>query len=304
MSDEQGQTPQGFREAPPQWFREALAVPVETGIVEVEGADIRFRAWGEPARPGLVLVHGGAAHSHWWDHIGPQLAVDHRVVALDLSGHGDSGARERYSLDQWAREVQAVAAASGIDGAPVLVGHSMGGLVSFVAAHLYGDELAGVQIIDSPIRERTPEEEAARVKAAFGPKKVYPTREEALARFRFVPPQEAAVPCVREHIAETSLAAVEGGWSWKFDPAMFARSGSDIMAVAQARCPVAYFRAQRGIISDELMEKMRPRFGASAIVTEIPDAGHHTMIDQPLSLITGIRAVLAAWAATPSAFAD
>lgn len=288
MSVERGQSP--------QWFREALAAPVDTGKVEVDGAVIRFRAWGTPGSPGLVLVHGGAAHSRWWDHIGPQLAGDRRVVALDLSGHGDSDAREHYSLDQWAHEVVAVAAASGIDGRPVVVGHSMGGLVSFVAAHLHGERLAGVQIIDSPVRQRTPEEEAARRKAAFGPKKVYPTREEALARFRFVPPQDAAVPCVRAHIAETSLTAVDGGWSWKFDPAMFTRTGGETLEIAQPRCPVAYFRAQRGIVPDELMEHMRERFGPSAIVAAIPDAGHHTMIDQPLALVTGIRTVLAAWA--------
>lgn len=287
MTDEHTQTP--------QWFREALAAPVDTGEVEVDGAAIRFRAWGAPGRAGLVLVHGGAAHSRWWDHIGPQLAEGRRVVALDLSGHGDSEPREQYTLDRWALEIVAVASASGIEGPPVVVGHSMGGIVSFVAAHLYGDRLAGVQIIDSPIRQRTPEEEAARRQAAFGPKKVYPTREEALARFRFVPPQDSVVPCVREHVAATSLAAVDGGWSWKFDPAVFARSGGDTLAVARPRCPLAYFRAQHGIVSDSLLEEMRGRFGPSAIVAEIPDAGHHTMIDQPLALVTGIRTVLAAW---------
>ncbi|WP_419178892.1 alpha/beta fold hydrolase [Prescottella equi] len=123
MSDEHAQTP--------QWFREALAAPVETGEVDVDGAAIRFRAWGAAGQPGLVLVHGGAAHSRWWDHIGPQLAGDRRVVALDLSGHGDSDTREHYSLDQWAHEVAAVASASGIEGRPVVVGHSMGGIVSF-----------------------------------------------------------------------------------------------------------------------------------------------------------------------------
>ncbi len=74
MSDEHAQTP--------QWFREALAAPVETGEVDVDGAAIRFRAWGAAGQPGLVLVHGGrrirgggtisarssraiAASSHW-----------------------------------------------------------------------------------------------------------------------------------------------------------------------------------------------------------------------------------------------
>ena len=62
---------------------------------------------------GIVLVHGGAAHSRWWDHIGPLLAADRRVVAIDLSGHGDSGRRESYSFDAWAGEMLAVAADAG-----------------------------------------------------------------------------------------------------------------------------------------------------------------------------------------------
>ena len=57
-----------------------------------------------------MLVHGGAAHSGWWDHVAPLLTW-HRVVALDLTGHGDSDRREVYDMRLWAREVVAVAAA-------------------------------------------------------------------------------------------------------------------------------------------------------------------------------------------------
>ena len=166
----------------PGWFTRALAAPVETGSVEVEGASVHFRAWG-PAGPGIVLIHGGAAHSRWWDHIAPQFAEGRRVVALDLTGHGDSDTRDAYAMSQWAREVLAAAEAGGIDGKPILVGHSMGGIVSFVASHLHGELLDGVVIIDSPLKARTPEEEAARRQNAFGPKKVYPTREDAMGRF-------------------------------------------------------------------------------------------------------------------------
>ena len=76
-------------EAPPAWFASAIAtLPVHRSLT-VDGLKITYRVWGDPARPGLVLVHGGAAHAGWWDHIAPQLK-SHRVVAVDLSGHGDS----------------------------------------------------------------------------------------------------------------------------------------------------------------------------------------------------------------------
>src|SRR4051794_6666541 len=111
----------------PGWFRRALAVPFTDEWVEVDGARIHFVAWGEPGRRGLVLVHGGGAQAHWWTHVAATFAGEFRVVAIDLSGHGDSAHRDRYVLEQWTDEVVAVAAAAGIAGRPVVVGHSMGG---------------------------------------------------------------------------------------------------------------------------------------------------------------------------------
>src|ERR1700729_2075043 len=100
----------------PAWFSAALAAPVEDGSVDVDGARVRYRAWGDRGARGVVLVHGGAAHARWWDHVGPQLSAGLRVVALDLSGHGDSDWREQYSLGRWAAEVVAVAAEAGVSG--------------------------------------------------------------------------------------------------------------------------------------------------------------------------------------------
>ncbi|MGC0365899.1 pimeloyl-ACP methyl ester carboxylesterase [Rhodococcus sp. 27YEA15] len=279
----------------PGWFSRALDAPVETGSVDVEGAEVRFRAWGQVG-PGMVLVHGGAAHSRWWDHVGPQFARNQRVVALDLTGHGDSDTRAEYSMLQWGREILAAGRAGGVEGKPVLVAHSMGGIVSFAAAHEHSEQLRGVVIIDSPLRARTPEEEAARRQNAFGPKRIYPSKETAIGRFRFVPPQDEGIPAVVDHVAETSMRQVDGGWSWKFDPKFFLRTGVDDVLERQPRCRTAYFRAENGIIDDELMDKTVELLGPTAIIAEIPEAGHHVMIDQPLQLVTGVRAVMSAWA--------
>jgi hypothetical protein len=45
----------------PAWFDRALATPFDERRVEVESCSIRYLRWGEPGRPGIVLVHGGAA---------------------------------------------------------------------------------------------------------------------------------------------------------------------------------------------------------------------------------------------------
>ncbi|ANZ23568.1 alpha/beta fold hydrolase [Rhodococcus aetherivorans] len=284
-------------ESAPKWFVEALAAPVETGNVEVDGVSIAYRAWGEEGRPGIVLVHGGMAHSRWWDHVAPQLAEGRRVVALDMSGHGDSGHRDGYSLELWAAEVLAVAQAGGIAGPPVLVGHSMGGIVSFAASHLYGDRLDGVVILDSPIRDLTPEEIEMRAQAARerSGTKVYPTAEEAMARFRLVPPQETAEPYVLEHIARQSMRQVPGGWSWKFDALRMTKDRRTSLESFEAKCRIAYFRSENGIVGPDLLARMRPQFGPDALVTDLPVAGHHPVIDQPLAVVTAVRTVLAAW---------
>lgn len=93
-------------------------MPPSEHIVGSGGADIHYLAWGPEGAPGLVFVHGGAAHAHWWSFLVPLLADDHRVAALDLSGHGDSGRRDEYTLDAWCDEVLAVAndAAGGGEG--------------------------------------------------------------------------------------------------------------------------------------------------------------------------------------------
>ncbi|MCU1354862.1 MAG: alpha/beta hydrolase fold protein [Acidimicrobiales bacterium] len=284
----------------PGWFRRALHTPFFDEVVEVNGAKIHYLAWGEPARRGLVFVHGGAAHAHWWTHMAAAYARQYRVVALDLSGHGDSDHRDAYSLEQWAAEVVAVAADAGIDGPPVVVGHSMGGFVSIATAALHADAVDGVIVVDSPVAVPDHEVGAAQAKQAFGVPRVYPTLDDALARFRTVPPQEHYLPYVMHHVARRSLHEVDGGWSWKFDHNLFNAFTSSIRAVAlpylpQVRCRFALLRAEFGLVTPDIGESMYEMLGRSAPVVEIPEAGHHGMLDQPLVLTTAIRTLLADW---------
>lgn len=279
----------------PEWFTKALAAPVEYGRFNVPGITIAYRAWGPVGAPGLVLVHGGMAHSGWWDHIGPLLATERRVVALDLSGHGDSEAREQYSLEDFGEEILAAANAGGIAGKPIVVGHSMGGIVAYGLASSRPDRLGGVIILDSPIRELTPEEREMRARFVPKPPRVYSDIDDAVDRFRLVPPQEHAEPYIRDHVARESLRRVEGGWSWKFDPRRMGRSRERNFLDTRAGTRVAYFRSEHGIITDELLDAMRPMFGDDALVVELADAGHHPMFDQPLAVVAGIRTVLEVW---------
>ena len=59
-------------------------------FIRVNGLSLHYLEWGEATNPALILLHGGSAHAHWWDHIAPTLARTYRVLALDLRGHGES----------------------------------------------------------------------------------------------------------------------------------------------------------------------------------------------------------------------
>ncbi|MDG2306152.1 MAG: alpha/beta hydrolase [Candidatus Binatia bacterium] len=280
----------------PKWLRTALAAPVEEDEITVSGCAIHRMAWGDREQPGLVLIHGGAGHAHWWSFIAP-LFPQYRVVALDLSGHGDSGRRSEYSVDDWTEEVLAAAQGEGMEGPPVVIGHSMGGFVATATAVKAGTDIAGMIILDSPIVAEDAEVEAARLGQAFGAPKIYPDVETAIARFRTVPRQENYDPFILRHVAEHSLRSVDGGFSWKFDPALFRAVSrtqtAELLPKVSGR--VALIRSEFGLVTAHVGAIMYEALGRVAPVVEIPLAGHHMMLDQPLSLVTALRAILADW---------
>lgn len=280
----------------PEWLEHALAQTPEEDEITVDGCAIHRMMWGAEDQPGLVLIHGGAGHAHWWSHVAP-LFPQYRVVALDLSGHGDSGRREAYSVDLWTKEVLASAENAGMEGPPVVIGHSMGGFVATATAVAAGTELAGMIILDSPIVAEDPEVEAARLGHAFGAPKIYPDVETAVSRFRTVPPEDNYDPFVLRYVAEHSLRPVDGGFSWKFDPLLFRAVSRSKAAelLPKVRGRVALIRSEFGLVTEQVGAIMYDALGRVAPVVEIPLAGHHMMLDQPLSLVTALRSLLADW---------
>jgi len=280
------------------WIRQALAVPYTEHAAMVEGCPIHFLRFGAGEKPGVVLVHGGAAHAHWWRFLAPLLVRLYDVVAIDLSGHGDSGHRESYPRELWAREIVEVAATAHFPGKPVVIGHSLGGLVAIIAAAIHGDRLAGAIIVDSPVHKPSPESQEGRLGRSFRNLKVYPDLETVVRRFRLIPEQPDADPVMLDYVARTSVRQVEGGWSWKFDPRMFWNTSHDEMRgyLASATCRVALLRGELStVVPFETGEYMYEVLDRTAPLVEIPQGHHHLMFDQPLALIAAIRALLADW---------
>jgi pimeloyl-ACP methyl ester carboxylesterase len=293
----------------PTWFLDALAQEPERGSVEVAGVDIATLAWGPRDAPTVVLVHGGAAHARWWSAIAPALTPAHRVVALDLSGHGDSGRRERYRVDLWAEEILAAGASAGGRGRPIVVGHSMGGFMTIVVAANHGDEVEGAIVMDAPVSRPDPESVEGRGGRMFREPKTYPDLDTAVEHFHLVPPQPCDNHWLLDHVARHSLREVEDGrWTWKFDKRMFvAREGPSHPSefapqLAKASCRLAIVNGERSdIVDDDVRAYMTELLAGSPAATagipfvEVPEARHHLLLDQPLATITALRGVLASW---------
>lgn len=282
----------------PDWFTRALATPVATGLhLCPDGRRVAYRRWGRGSRL-VVLVHGGAAHSRWWDHVAPLLLDGSTtVLAIDQAGHGDSDPRASYGVDSWADDVVAVATDPDIVGAragrPVLVGHSLGGLVTWAAAVRHGARLAGVVVIDAPIGDRGPE--LTTPERTPKPHRVYATKNEIVARFRLLPEQDAVLPYVFDHIAETSVRAVPDGWIWKYDPAVLRRPFSSVGRPDASGGRLALLRAEHGIVAHRTIQFLADGLGDAVTVVQLPATAHHMMLDHPLALVDALRGLVREW---------
>ena len=100
--------------------------------------------------PVLVLIHGLAASTRWWDQLVPMLASTYRVVRVDLLGHGRSAkpAGGGYAMPEQAARVGAALDQLGVRRA-VVVGHSTGGMVATALAEQRRDLVTALALIDT-----------------------------------------------------------------------------------------------------------------------------------------------------------
>ena len=281
----------------PSWFASAVEAPRRESSIEADGCPIHYLDWGDTSAPGLVFIHGGAAHAHWWSFLAPLFTYRWRVVALDLSGHGDSGRREAYPAEAWAAEVMAVVRRAAFPGPPVLVGHSLGGLVALQATLDHSRELAGVVLVDAAVRRPDPAAPEGGRGQAFRYPGTYPTLEEAMEHFRLVPEQPMVPPFIFEHIARHSLRRHGDGWTWKFDPAVFRQPRTRLAeTLAAARGRLALFYGERSaILTADTAAYMSGLMGGRAPVIAIPEAHHHLVLDHPLAFVAALRTLLIDW---------
>lgn len=280
------------------WLMDAWAQTPREFRVESDGASIACRGWNldRTDLPGIVLVHGFRAHARWWDHIGPLLAEDHRVVAFDFSGMGDSDRRDAYSRLLHAREILATADGAGFDRF-IVAAHSYGGIAALIAAADAPERVSRAIIIDSAL----PTEEDKDRPNGASPQRIYPDFDTAVSRFRLIPPGRWPNRKILGYIGHHSVRPIEGGWTWKFDEAIGGRLNPDddvLQKLGRITIPVDFVYGDRSEIVTPrrlaLIPQMMPHAGKPVA---IPSCHHHCMIERPLELVTALRALFSKAAA-------
>ena len=113
----------------------------------IHGHRVAYRRAGDG--PPIVLIHGITASSVVWEHVGPQLARHHTVLAPDLLGHGQSAKpRGDYSMGAFASGIRDLVVSLGL-GPVTVVGHSLGGGVAMQFAYQYPERAGRLALISS-----------------------------------------------------------------------------------------------------------------------------------------------------------
>lgn len=118
--------------------------------VPVDGVPIAVEQDGPTDAPALVLIHGTAASTRSWDLVVPVLAQRHRVIRIDMLGHGRSAkpTGTGYSIDDQGRRIGEVLDRLGVSRA-VVVGHSTGGSVATALTEQRRDLVAALAFINT-----------------------------------------------------------------------------------------------------------------------------------------------------------
>ena len=236
-----------------------------------DGVPIRFQVTGK-GEPTLVLVHGWAFDRHLWDGQVPRLSARHRVVTLDLAGHGESGReRAQWTMSAFGQDVKAVVEAVNAKQV-VLVGHSMGGPVVLEAARVMPERVKGVVLVDTllDVGQRTPPEQIdAMAKQLQADYKT--TATQMATEYLFAPGTPATV---RERVLrhataippDISIAMLRQSWS--HDP---------LPALREIKAPIRAVNADKFPTNLEVNRRHMP--GYEAII--VTGTGHYPMLEDP-----------------------
>ncbi len=182
------------------------------------GVTIAADSWGDPSGPLVLLQHGGGQTRHAWKGAGESLgAAGYHAVAFDARGHGDSDWAPDgvYGMDVMVEDLKCVIAVFG-DKRPVLVGASMGGGTSLVAAGEDHVDATALVLVD--IAPRVEPEGVDKIQTFMSLKpEGFSSLEEVAEAIGSYQPHRTA-PKNLDGLAKNVRLTPDGKYRWHWDP--------------------------------------------------------------------------------------
>jgi pimeloyl-ACP methyl ester carboxylesterase len=261
------------------WNALLLAAAV---VASPDGVPIHYTDQGK-GEPALVFIHCWSCDRHLWDNQLPVFAKGHRVVAIDLAGHGDSGqGRKDWTIPAFGEDVKAVADTLGLQ-RMVLVGSSMGGPVSLEAAKRMPGRVVGIVPVDTlqSVGQRMPQEQIDGIVKQFEAD-YKGTTEKFMNQYLFAPSTPAAVRARLIAVAvarppAVAVAAMRGASSYDPRPAL-----------GEIKVPVRAINSDLNPTDVEGNRKFMPGFEAVIL----KGVGHYPMMEDPARFNEALTGIL------------
>lgn len=247
-----------------------------SGRCQANGIDIHFLRTGG-AKPPLVALHGLIGSGACLSPLARTLEGDFDVILPDARGHGQSSApASGYSYPELAADVIGLIEKLELD-APILLGHSMGGLTAAVVASLLGSVISGLVLVDptfiSPEWQRQVFE--SDVAAEHG-QLLALARSDLLAQARQRNPHRSAE--VIQHLVDARLQTSLDAFQVLRPPNPDYRK-----LLRLVRAPTLLVIAERGILSLDTAKELQ-RLNPLVRPELISNVGHGLPYDEPSRL--------------------
>lgn len=240
-------------------------------VAAADGVPIHYSVQGK-GEPALVFIHCWSCDRHLWDNQLSAFAKSHRVVTIDLPGHGESGqGRKNWSVESYGDDVKRVVEKLNLKRV-VLIGSSMGGPIALEATRRMPERVVAIIPVDTlhNVENKLPPEQLEEVY-----KQLRADYKGAITGFLnqlfFSPSTPVAVKNrviseVTSRPPELAIAILQGIFAYDSGPAL-----------REIKVPIRAINADMNPTNLEVNRKYAPQFD----VVLIEGTGHYPMLEDP-----------------------
>ena len=122
---------------------------IRVNQIELNGFTFQYRETGEPSSPPIVALHAMGSSAETWDQVATVLGEKYRFLALEQRGHGGSARTGNYTFELMCDDLLYFTNAMNLESF-ILIGHSMGGTVSYLFSEAFPSKIERLILVDTP----------------------------------------------------------------------------------------------------------------------------------------------------------